>query len=93
MRTGCGLPAHANGLGRRRNVTARRGKTGVDLSKGKFGVGVNAGANTIRLSEGTCIELDETGRVKIRYKAGRIEFLNGQRRVGHIDVSGDDHAL
>src|SRR5207237_1156010 len=69
------------------------GKTGVDLSKEKFGVGVNAGGNAIRVSEGTCIELEETGRVRIRYKAGRIEFLSGDRCVGHIDVNGDDHAL
>jgi hypothetical protein len=69
------------------------GKAGVDLSGGKFAVGVNAGGNPIRVSEGTCIELEETGRVKIRYPAGRIEFLNGDKCVGHIAVDGEDHAM
>lgn len=69
------------------------GRAGVDLSHGKFGVGVNAGPNTIRVNEGTCIELEQTGRVKIRYNAGRIEFLNGDKCVGHIDLTAEDHAL
>jgi hypothetical protein len=92
-----GLQIHDNESGQAHFDTAialnGSGRAGVDLSKGKFGVGVNAGANAIRVSEGTCIELEETGRIKIRYKGGRIEFLNGEKCVGHIDVSGEDHAL
>jgi hypothetical protein len=92
-----GIQIHDHESGRAHFDTAialnGSGKTGVDLSKGTFGVGVNAGGNPIRVREGTCIELEETGRVRIRYKAGRIEFLNGDRCVGHIDVDGDDHAL
>jgi hypothetical protein len=38
-------------------------------------------------------ELEETGRIKFRYRAGRIEFLNGEKCFGHLDVNGDDHGL
>jgi hypothetical protein len=69
-----------------------KGKTGLDL-RGKFGVGINARSNTIRVDEGTCIELDGKGEIKIRYRKGRIEFLNGEKCVGHLDVSGEDHAI
>ena len=30
---------------------------------------------------------------EILYSNGRIEFLNGEKCVGHIDVSGEDHEL
>lgn len=68
------------------------GEHGVDL-RGKFAVGINARSNTIRVDECTCIELDGKGQIKLRYQGGRIEFLNGDRCIGHIDVNGPDHAL
>ena len=68
------------------------GKVGVDLA-GKYDVGLHARGNSIRFSEGTCIELDDAGQVKIRYKDGRIEFLNGEKRVAYIEMNGNDHAL
>jgi hypothetical protein len=68
------------------------GKVGLDLA-GKYGVGVNARGNTIRVDEGTCIELDGKGQIRLRYVNGRIEFLNGEKCFGHLDVNGADHAL
>lgn len=68
------------------------GAVGVDLA-GHFGVGVNAHNNTIRVNEGTCIELDGKGQIKLRYLNGRIEFLNGAHCFGHLDINGPDHAL
>lgn len=68
------------------------GQVGLDLA-GQYGVGVHAHGNSIRLNEGTCIELEQTGRIRIRYRAGRIEFLNGDTCVGHLRVEGEDHAL
>jgi hypothetical protein len=69
-----------------------RGTNGVDLS-GKFDVGINTHDNSIRLNEGACIELDGKGQIKVRYKNGRIEFLNGDKCFGHLDVNGEDRAL
>jgi hypothetical protein len=69
-----------------------KGEAGIDIS-GKYDVGVNTHANSIRLDEGACIELDGAGKIKLRYKAGRIEFLNGDKCVGHLSVDGDDHAI
>ena len=41
-----------------------------------------------------CIELDDKGEVKIRYKDGKIEFLKGEKRVASLDMNGaDDRAL
>lgn len=68
------------------------GQIGIDFG-GQFEQGINMRSNTIRLDEGACIELDGAGKVRLRYKSGRIEFLNGDRCVGHIDVEGEDHAL
>ncbi len=69
-----------------------KGNTGLDV-RGKYGVGLNMHSNNIRLDEGSSIELDGEGRVKVRYRAGRIEFLNGDKCVGHILVDAEDHAL
>ncbi len=69
-----------------------KSETGIDIA-GKYGVGLHAHQNTIRVSEGTCIEFDDKGQIKLRYLNGRIEFLNGDRCVGHIDVNGADHPL
>lgn len=69
-----------------------KGKAALDLG-GKFDVGLNAHGNSIRLGEGGCIELDDDGRIKVRYNKGRIEFLNGDHCFGHLDVNGADHAI
>jgi hypothetical protein len=69
-----------------------KGRIGLDLA-GRFEVGVNARSNTIRVDEGTCVELDGIGQIRLRYLNGRIEFLNGDRCFGHLDVNGADHAL
>ena len=69
-----------------------KGSVGIDLA-GNYDIGINTRHNNIRLAEGACIELDERGEVKIRYREGKIEFLKGQKRVGFIDMSGNDHAL
>jgi hypothetical protein len=68
------------------------GDVGLDLG-GKFKTGVHAHGNSIRVDEGTCIELDGKGAIRVRYLNGRIEFLNGDRCFGHLDVNGPDHAL
>lgn len=68
------------------------GKAGLDVA-GKYEVGIDAHKNSIRVAEGTCIELEETGKIRLRYRAGRIEFLNGDKCFGHLDVNGEDHAL
>jgi ferric-dicitrate binding protein FerR (iron transport regulator) len=49
--------------------------------------------NSIRLDEGSCVELDGAGKIRLRYAGGRIEFLNGEKCVGHIDMLGEDHEL
>ena len=69
-----------------------KGSVGLDVA-GQYGVGVHAHGNSIRLNEGTCIELDGEGKIRIRYNKGRIEFLNGGRCVGHIDMEGKDHEM
>lgn len=78
FQTGIGLNGH--------------GKTGLDLA-GKFETGIHTHGNNIRLSEGACIELDDKGEVKLRYRDGKIEFLKGEKRIGFIDTNGEDHAL
>ena len=69
-----------------------KGTTGVDLP-GTFGVGVNLHNNSIRLNEGACVELEGKGQIRLRYKNNRLEFLNGDRCIGHLDINGADHAL
>lgn len=69
-----------------------QGETGIDLA-GKYRIGLQTGNNHIRLNEGACVELDEKGLIKFRYRNGRIEFLNGERCFGHLDVNGEDHQL
>lgn len=69
-----------------------RGTTGIDLP-GSFQTGLNLHSNNLRLNEGTCIELDGRGQIKLRYKNNRIEFLNGDRCFAHLDVNGPDHAI
>lgn len=69
-----------------------KGQAAIDL-RGDYTVGINTRANSVRLNEGACIELEETGRIRLRYRSGRIEFLNGEKCFGHLDVNGDDHSL
>jgi hypothetical protein len=64
------------------------GRKGVDIS-GKYEVGLDMHSNDIRLAEGACIILDGEGQVRMRYNNGRVEFLNGDRCVGYIDMEGD----
>ena len=45
------------------------------------------------MNEGSCIELDAEGDVKLRYAEGRIEFLKGGRRVAYLPVDAEDHEL
>lgn len=66
--------------------------TGVDLP-GNFQVGVHLHNNSLRLNEGACVELDGQGRIKLRYKNNRIEFLNGDRCFAHLDVESTNHAI
>lgn len=68
------------------------GQVGLDLG-GKFEQGINMHGNSIRLDEGTCIELDGAGKIRMRYRSGRIEFLNGDKCVGHLDMTGEDHEM
>jgi hypothetical protein len=71
---------------------AGRGKVGLDVS-GNYDTAIHTRGNNIRLGEGGCVELDDRGEIQVRYKEGKIEFLNRGRRVAHIDVNGEDHAL
>jgi len=67
-------------------------ETGIDIS-GACRVGIHLHGNALRLDEGTFVQLDADGKVKLRYSAGNIEFFNGERRVAHIPVDGEDHQL
>jgi hypothetical protein len=69
-----------------------QGTTGVDLA-GNYRTGVHLHDNPLRLNEGACVELDGKGQIKFRFKNNRIEFLNGDRCFGHLDINGEDHAL
>jgi hypothetical protein len=68
------------------------GTVGLDIA-GSYGTGIDTHGNDIRLAEGASIVLDGEGRIRLRYKQGRIELLNGDRCFAHIDVEGEDHAV
>jgi len=68
------------------------GETGVDLT-GDCDVGVNLHQNSLRLDEGSWIQLDQEGHVRIRYQDGNIEFFNGEKRIAHLPVMAEDHEL
>ena len=68
------------------------GETGMDIA-GQYGAGIHTHDNDIRLNEGACVILDGEGSIRVRYREGRIEFLDGDRCFGHLDVNGEDHAL
>src|ERR1019366_8969123 len=65
---------------------------GVNIEMSSDPVGPEA-TEVIGLNEGACVELDGAGRIKVRFKNNRIEFLNGDRCIGHLDVNAEDHAL
>ena len=70
-----------------------QGSVGVDLA-GKFQCGVNMHSNALRLDEGTSIILDgDAGKIQLRYKNGKLEFLNGDRVFAHLDVNRESSAL
>ena len=69
------------------------GAVGVDLAGNFKDVGIHAHDNSIRLNEGAALELDGLGKIRIRYQKGRIEFMNGDRCIGHINIDGVDHEL
>lgn len=66
------------------------GATGIDLP-GQFETGIHLHKNPLRLSEGTPIQLDDAGKIQIRYKDGKIEFLNDGRVFFHLDTTAADH--
>jgi hypothetical protein len=68
------------------------GQAGMDIA-GEYDLGINTHDNSIRLNEGACIELDGAGKIRIRYRAGRIEFMNGDRCIGHLDTDSEDHPI
>jgi len=69
-----------------------KGKVGIDLA-GDYETGIYTRGNNIRLGDGACIELDDKGEVKIRYRDGKIEFLKNDRRIAFIDTAAADHAI
>lgn len=69
-----------------------KGGVGMDVG-GQYETGIHLHGNSIRVSEGACIELDDAGKARIRYLNGRIEFLNGDKCIGHIAMDSEDHAL
>ncbi|MEA2707548.1 MAG: hypothetical protein QOF78_149 [Phycisphaerales bacterium] len=68
------------------------GKVGIDLA-GHYETGIHARGNNIRLGDGACIELDDKGEIKIRYRDGKIEFLKNERRIPFLDTAAADHAI
>jgi len=88
-----GIQVH-DGNGRFDRAIGLNGTGGVGLDiAGQYEAGIHAHDNDIRLNEGACVVLDGEGKVRVRYRDGRVEFLNGDRCFGHLDVNGDDHAL
>ena len=69
------------------------GAIGVDLGGHFKEAGIHAHDNSIRLNEGAGLELDGLGKVRLCYRKGRIEFMNGDRCLGHINTDGQDHEL
>jgi hypothetical protein len=70
-----------------------RGRIGIDMPGQYESAGIHLHGNHLRLSEGACIELDDKGEIQIRYRQGKIEFLKNGKRVGHIDMDGEDHLI
>jgi hypothetical protein len=87
-----GMQIHGEGVCEKGIGLNGKGQVGLDVA-GRYDAGIHMHGNSIRLDEGTCIELDGQGKVRLRYRQGRIEFLNGDKCVGHIDVDGEDHRI
>ena len=87
-----GIQVHGEGPCEKGIGLNGKGQVGMDVA-GNYGVGIHAHGNSIRLDEGSNLELDGAGRIRLRYKEGRIEFLNGEKVVGHIQMDGPDHEL
>lgn len=66
------------------------GTIGVDLP-GQFTTGIHLHKNPLRLSEGTPIQLDDAGKIQLRYQNGKIEFLNDGKVFFHLDTTAADH--
>jgi len=62
-------------------------------SDGKIGIDLSADFDTGIHMHGNAIALDKDGKVAIRFRDGRIEFLNGEKCVAHIDINAEDHVL
>ena len=69
------------------------GAVGVDLAGHFKEAGIHAHDNSIRVNEGASLELDGLGKVRLRYRKGRIELMNGDRCIGHLNTDGTDHEL
>mgnify|MGYP001086826625 CR=1 FL=1 len=68
------------------------GDVGLDVA-GKFNTGIHLHGNELRLDEGASIVLDGVGKIRMRYKAGKIEFLNGDKCIAYLDVQKENHEL
>lgn len=68
------------------------GLVGLDLA-GEYDAGIHTHDNDVILNEGACVALDGKGEIRVRYREGWIEFLNGDRCFGRLDVNGEDHIL
>ncbi|HUV05662.1 MAG TPA: hypothetical protein VMX94_11220 [Armatimonadota bacterium] len=87
-----GIQVHGDGPCEKAIGLNGKGRTGLDLA-GEYGVGIHTHKNSLRLDEGASIELDGAGKVRLRFMNGRIEFLSGDKSIGHIKVDGEDHEL
>lgn len=85
-----GIQIHGQGTVEAGLAMNGKGDVGIDFG-GKYGTGIHTHGNSIRVSEGTCIELEDTGKIRVRYSQGRIEFLNGDKCIGHIKTDAADH--
>ena len=65
---------------------------GVDVT-GQCAVGMHLRQNSLRLNEGSWVELDGDGKVRLRYHEGNIELWAGEKRIAHLPVTAEDHAL
>lgn len=88
----CGIQIEGKGRFRTGIRVRCPGDTGIDVA-GRYGVGLNLRENSIRLNEGSFIELDEKGEVRIRYFQGNLEIYRGKQRVAHLPLDGADRQL
>ena len=82
-----GEPGFINGI----ELNAQH-DTGIDLDC-QADVGINLHDNRLRLNEGAWLDLDAEGNVRMRYFEGNLEFWNGEQRVAHLPMTGEDRAL